>query len=106
MTDSQRWFVFVLILIGLGLIYVLGPVLMPFLTAFLLAYFINPLVEKLRRLKVPRFVSALLVFLIVLLVFFTIILSVIPALETQIINFIHSIPAIIAWMQNTAIPWA
>jgi len=105
MTDSQRWLVFVLVLMGLGLIYILSPVLIPFLLAFLLAYFLNPLVEKLQRLKVPRIVSGAILFLLLIAILLALVLSVIPALEAQILVFVRRLPDMINWMQSVALPW-
>lgn len=105
MTDSQRWFTFVLTLIGVWIIYLIGPVLVPFLIAFLLAYLINPLVVKLHRWHVPRVVSAAVVFLLVLAIIIVVLLNLVPALELQIANFLRRLPDIINWVQTTAQPW-
>lgn len=105
MTDSMRWFMLVIICIFLGVVYLLGPVLMPFVLSFLLAYFLDPVVTRLAKWKVPRFLSAFLVFLIVVAVILGVLLSLLPALEKQVLSFAHTIPAMISWVKQTAVPW-
>src|SRR5215213_3125926 len=41
-----------------GLVYLLAPILSPFLFAAILAYICNPLVERMANRKVPRSVAA------------------------------------------------
>lgn len=105
MTDSQRWFVLVLILIGMVFVYFLSPILLPFLVAFLLAYLLDPLVTKLRRLKIPRIVSALLVFVFVLFLILFFMFMLIPALEKQITVLMHKLPEMIGWLEQSVLPW-
>ncbi len=105
MTDSMRWFTLVIIVIFLGVVYLLGPVLMPFVLSFLLAYFLDPVVTRLARWKVPRFLSAFLVFLLVVAIILAVLLSLLPALERQVVAFAHTVPAMFAWVKQTAIPW-
>jgi predicted PurR-regulated permease PerM len=78
---------------------------MPFLVAFLLAYFLDPLVSKLRKWKVPRIVSSFVVFLIFLAIVFVLFFTLMPKLERQIAIFIDKIPAIFNWVQDTLVPW-
>jgi predicted PurR-regulated permease PerM len=59
---SPRRLVFILGLVtALALIYLLRGVLIPLFLAFLLAYALDPLVDRLEALKVPRSAGALLV---------------------------------------------
>jgi predicted PurR-regulated permease PerM len=52
-------------LTGLVLVYLLRGVLIPLFFAFLLAYALDPLVDRLEKLKVPRTIGALLVMLVI-----------------------------------------
>lgn len=78
---------------------------MPFLTAFLLAYLLNPFVDRLQRFKVPRWLSACLVFLVVFVLIIAFILRVIPALQEQFFLLINWLPKLIQWVENTALPF-
>jgi predicted PurR-regulated permease PerM len=105
MTESSKWFAFMMVLLVLGLVYLLSPVLVPFLVAFLLAYFLDPLVTKLRRWKIPRIVSSFFVFLIFLGIVLTLVFTLLPQLEKQIFTFVQSIPAMLNWVQAVFVPW-
>lgn len=105
MTDSQRWFTFVIVLITLGLVYLLGPILMPFLISFLLAYLLNPVVTRLQAWKIPRVISATLVFLIVIMLLIAFFFLIVPTLENQISVFVKRLPTMMNWVQTTALPW-
>jgi predicted PurR-regulated permease PerM len=62
---SPRRFVFILGLVtACALIYLLRGVLIPLFLAFLLAYALDPLVDRLEVLKVPRSAGALLVMML------------------------------------------
>src|SRR3990170_4436993 len=47
-------------------LYILKPILIPFLIAVMLSYILYPLVERLSKYKIPRIITLLVVFLIAL----------------------------------------
>jgi len=105
MTDSGRWFSVFIFLILAGFVYAVGPVLIPFLIAFLLAYLLNPLVTRLRRWKIPRAISATLIFVVVLALILALLLWLIPLLGNQIALFIQKLPQMITWIEHALLPW-
>lgn len=92
-------------LITAGLIYILAPILTPFLVGAILAYLGDPLVNLLMRLKIPRLASVIIVFLLIFSAMMLLILLLLPLIEDQIIVLTEVIPSSIAWVQNTIIPW-
>ena len=48
------------------LLYLLAPILTPFLVAALLAYIASPLLTRLERVRVPRVFGVVLVFLVLI----------------------------------------
>ena len=50
-----------------GLIYLLTPILTPFVAAALLAYVGDPMADRLQRLKLPRTLAVVAVFLLTFL---------------------------------------
>lgn len=105
MTDSQRWLlVFSILIIG-ALIYLLAPVLVPFVVAILLAYFFNPVVDRLVTWHIPRVLAVTIVFLFILILALCLIFLIVPLIEEQIVALIHSIPKINNWLVKTIFPW-
>lgn len=103
-TDSQKWFVLALIVLSGWLVYLLAPVLTPFLVAALLSYLGDPIVDRLEAVGVSRTGSVLIVFLGMLLFGIAGVLIVLPALQAQIAALVRNIPAAIDWLQQWLLP--
>ena len=103
MTNSRYWFFLATLLVLGGLLYLLSPVLTPFLIAALLAYMGDPLVDHLDQ-KIPRTLSVLIVFVIISLVVLALIFILLPIVERQLINFVQSLPRFIDWIQQSIFP--
>lgn len=94
-------------LVGFGAaIYLLSPVLTPFLIAALLAYLSNPLANQLERLKIPRTLAVVIVFTLIILLILLLILMLLPMLQRQLYILIAKLPDMLAWLQQVAVPWA
>jgi len=104
MTESNRWFFLAGLLIAAGVVYLLSPVLTPFLIATFLAYMGDPLVDQLDK-KVSRGLSVLIVFSLLSTVVLALTFIILPMVERQLINFVRAIPNYIDWFQNTIVPW-
>lgn len=103
MTDSQKWFVLAGTSLTALLLYLLAPVLTPFLIAAVLAYIGDPLVDRLEpRLK--RTGAVVTVFLILSLMALLVLLVLVPMLERQIALLIHNLPQYIDWLQQKVLP--
>ncbi len=105
MTDSQKWLVLSALFATGGLLYLLAPVLTPFLIAALLAYFADPLVDRLEARKVSRTLGVIIVFAGLFMVLLVLLLIGVPLLEQQITTLIEKLPGYIDWIQYTAAPW-
>lgn len=101
----NKFFVTLIILAVLVLMYFLAPILTPFAIAALLAYLVNPLVKLLMRLRVPHMLSVLAVFLSLLIICVLFILLLVPLIQKQIVTLMEALPGMIAWVQNTILPW-
>lgn len=95
-------------LIALGLtgwvLYLLAPVLTPFVAAALLAYVGDPLADRLQRLKLPRTLAVVAVFIITFLVLALLILLVGPLVRTQIGALFAALPDIAAQVERVWLP--
>lgn len=105
MARSARWWTLSIIIFGFGCLYFLGPMLAPFITAAVFAYMANPLVNRLVKLKLPRSLAVLIIFVLTLILLFLLSLLLLPPLEKQIRILINKLPEVLAWLQVTAIPW-
>lgn len=74
------------------LLYLLGPILTPFVAAGILAYICNPLVQRLCGWKVPRSLAVVLVMVGLLLLFVLLLLIMFPLLEKEISLFVARLP--------------
>lgn len=87
------------------LLYLLGPILAPFLFAAILAYICNPLVERLARLKIPRAVGTLLAMALLFGLFAALLLIMIPLFERQVSLFVERLPGYLDWLRQHLAPW-
>ncbi len=76
-------------------VWLLGPVLMPFVFGAIIAYFLNPVCEKITRWGIPRWGAALLVLGVFGVVLILLAFALGPLLIEQVANFIHQVPTYI-----------
>jgi predicted PurR-regulated permease PerM len=88
-----------------ALIYLLAPMLTPFVAGALIAYLADPLADRLESLGFKRLAAVLVVFALIILIVGLILLLVIPLLEEQITDFIDQLPVYSRWFQATVVPW-
>ena len=105
MTDSQKWLTLVLTLAFGFLVYLLSPILMPFVMGFLLAYLGTPMVHRLRHWKVPHTLAVCIVFFGFTLTFVALIGGLVPAVKDQIVYLHTKMPEFLKWINTQAIPW-
>ena len=105
MTDAQKWLVLTGVFLGAWLLYLLAPVLTPFLVAALLAYLGDPLVDRLEQLKLSRTLGVVVVFAVMVFAGLLLLLILIPALQEQLTSLLSRVPLIVPWLQEVAIPW-
>ncbi len=85
-------------------VYLLSPILTPFLLAAILAYICNPLVASMTRRRVPRVLAALLVLSLLITLFVVLLLVLLPLLIRQIRAIAEQAPAHIDWFRTAVAP--
>ncbi|BAU49047.1 membrane protein [Sulfurifustis variabilis] len=86
------------------LLYLLAPILTPFLLAALLAYLFNPLVARLERWKLPRAAAVGLVFFLLVAATGVLLLFLVPMVSRQIVVFAGRVPVYLDWVQTNLVP--
>jgi predicted PurR-regulated permease PerM len=105
MINSHRWlWIAGLLLLG-WLLYLLQPMLSPFLIGILLAYMGDPLVDRLERWKLSRTWGVVTVFALISLVLAILLLVLVPMLGKQLVRLYELAPAMLDWLQDRALPW-
>lgn len=80
------------------LVYLLSPILTPFVAAGIVAYICNPLVQRLIAWKLPRTAAVVLVMAGLMLLFALLLLIVLPLLEKETSQFVTRLPS---WIEAT-----
>jgi len=105
MTTSRQGFWLAVFLTTGWLIYLLAPVLMPFLVAATLAYMGDPFTDWLESKKIPRTLAVVIVFMVILLVVIGGLFVLIPAAKSQIAFTFAKAPEAYQWFNVDVIPW-
>ena len=103
--DQRRWRWLALLVLAGGLIWLLSPILTPFVLSALLAWLGNPLVLRLERAGRSRNTAVIIVFVLMSLILALTLILLIPLLEEQIRELILWLPRLAEWTTNTVIPW-
>jgi len=87
------------------LVWLLSPILAPFLFAGILAYILDPIVERMSARGVPRTLAAVIVLLLALCALVGIALVVLPLFYRESALLIAKLPALFDWLNQSAAPW-
>jgi predicted PurR-regulated permease PerM len=83
-----------------ALLYLLAPILSPFLFAAILAYICNPLVGRMARRGVPRTLAAAVMLVLLIALFIAFMLVMVPLLVRQVRAMMAQIPAYLDWLRT------
>jgi predicted PurR-regulated permease PerM len=101
--NNLWWFVPAAAIIAL--LYVLSPILAPFLFAAILAYISNPLVSWLERHRVRRALGAVLVMLLLGGLFVVLLLILLPLFIKEVRLLSERLPGFLAHLNDNLVPW-
>ena len=103
--QSQRWQWLAFTLTAGVLIWLLAPVLTPFVISMLLGYLGDPLADRLERAGLGRTMSVFVVFFAMILALGLAVLLLGPLLGSQVRHFVDLTPMYAGWLRNTVLPW-
>ncbi|CAN5124251.1 AI-2E family transporter [soil metagenome] len=87
------------------LLWLLAPVLTPFLLAFVIAYLLSPGVDKLVAWRIPRVVASFVMLIVLLLVTVALLLILLPVLQKEAMALQAKFPAMLARVNDSLLPW-
>lgn len=91
--------------LGLAL-WLLSPILLPFLAGFVLAYFLDPIADRLQSWGLSRLMAALLIVIVALFLLVTALVIFVPMLVDQIGRFAGELPALVQSFSTRLNEWA
>ena len=101
----SRWSLFAAALVAFGvLVYLLRAVLTPVFFAFLLAYILNPAVDRLETRRIPRTAAIALLLAGALGAIAVFVVMVLPAMVSDIASLVRELPAAARRAQELAAP--
>jgi predicted PurR-regulated permease PerM len=107
--EWQLFFWLALFVFFAALLWLLSPILLPFIAGMAIAYVLAPLCDRLERLGLSRFLAALLAVILFVLAFVLLLLLIMPILASQLSAFIENIPEYIrrvqALLADSITPW-
>jgi predicted PurR-regulated permease PerM len=104
-SDRRRWQWLALAVAVGWLIWLLAPILTPFVFSALLAWLGEPLVNKLENAGRKRTAAVVLVFFLMAAAIVLAILLLVPLIENQIGKLLDWLPRFVAWVTGSVVPW-
>lgn len=106
MSGAARWALGIALTLVIGwLLWLLAPVLTPFVFGALLAYLGDPVADRMEAAGVSRGLAVVVVFVGFTVLGIGLLLILVPLLEKQIAVLIQQVPRYIDWFQGVVIPW-
>lgn len=99
-SDPQVIILGVLLSFGFLFIFWLGDLLIPVFVSIIIAYLLEGIVNFLEKLKMPRFASVLVVFILFMASLVFILVGLLPMLSRQIVQLVQDLPSMIGGLQK------
>ncbi len=101
-TSVRRQAVFwtaAMIFLGLFL-YIFSSILLPFVAGMVLAYFLDPVADRLQRLGLSRLLATIVILVVFVVTFALLLVILVPVLASQMSDFIARLPSYVARLQE------
>ena len=105
MTQSQTWLFLILTLLIVLMVYLLQPILGPFLLGIGIAYMADPFADRLEARGHSRTLAVVLVFLAFALVLVMALLVFLPMFFKQAQSLVMLIPDVQSWLNTVMLPY-
>ena len=106
LAPEQRQTIFWLVVLGIiaVLLYMLTPVLTPFLFAAILGYMLNPGVDWLARHRLPRWLAVLLMVTALFATVVILLLTILPVMQKEFVQAQAKLPLLLTRIQTVVVP--
>ncbi len=81
-------------------LYLFRSILLPFVAGMALAYFLDPVADRLERMKFSRLMATIVILVAFLILFVIVLMLVIPILATQLVDLLGRLPDYVATIQS------
>ena len=103
LANPRMWSLLAIAAIGAWLVWLLSPILAPFLAGAIIAYVLNPLVNRLEP-RIGRTASVIIVMLLALVVVVGLMLVVLPLFYREARMMVDRLPDFLTWLNNNIAP--
>ena len=104
-TLARRWQWLLVAAIAGWMLWLLAPVLTPFVFAAMLGWLGDPTVDRLERRGWSRHLAVTFVFTAMAIVVVAVLLLLVPLIERQMVTLVESLPRYRDWFVGTLLPW-
>ena len=108
MSETKRrlyWIWIAVPIITILLIYFVSSILMPFVVGIAVAYFLDPIVDKLEELGISRTAATVFIIISFFAVVVLILLLLFPLLQSQFIGFLDKVPLLLGSLEEWVAPF-
>jgi predicted PurR-regulated permease PerM len=98
-----RFWLVALVVFVLSL-YVLRDMLLPFVAGMAIAYFLDPVADRLEQYGAPRWLATTCVLLFFVLILVLAVLLLVPLIQSQIVQLVDTLPLVVNWVGTVGIP--
>jgi predicted PurR-regulated permease PerM len=81
-------------------LYVFSSILLPFVAGLVLAYFLDPVADRLERLGLSRLLATIVILVLFIVTFALLLVILVPVLASQMSDFIARLPSYVARLQE------
>ena len=99
-SDPQAAVLALFLVLGAAIMFMMGQILAPVLAAVIIAYILEGFVGSLDRLRIPRIIAVLFVFLTFIVSLLILLFGLLPLLSGQLAHLIGDLPAMITYIQS------
>jgi len=87
------------------LLWVLSPILLPFVIGLILAYFLDPIVDRLEDYGAKRWLASLFALVAFFFIFGLFLVLIMPLVQEQLGTLIEQVPVYVEKIRSGLIPW-